>query len=285
MSSSSLVKRTMGFLAGWTALNVVFNLRYPAPAAWWAPFLPSVDATVILAACAVWAHVGRRIPAALTAAVGAVAVAVRVFRIGDGITVRYFNRPLDLAADLQTAPELPRLLNSTVPRLTVIGGAAALCLLLVGIGMLVAGILRRAERYFADRRGRVVFAAAALLAVAISPFLPRDGRGLRAGAFGASIVPVAVGQVRGYATLARRREDALAEIRRTDQSLRRAAHGLGRLRGANVYLFIVESYGVTVLDRPDLARDIQPVYEATGRALADAGFAVASGLLSSPTYA
>src|SRR5437762_7007822 len=161
--SSGLVKRTMGFLLGWTALDVVFNLRYPGPAAWWAPFLPSLDVTLILAVCAACAHAGRKVPAALTAAVGAVAVAVRLFRIGDGITVRYFNRPLDLAADLQTAPELPRLLNSTVPRLTVIAGAAALLLLLVGIGVLVAWLLRRAERYFADRRGRVVFAAAAIL--------------------------------------------------------------------------------------------------------------------------
>src|SRR5262252_593359 len=143
---SGLVRRTMGFLLVWTALNVVFNLRYPALEAWWAPFLPSLDATLILATCAVWAHAGRRVPAALTAAVGAVAVAVRVFRIADGITVRYFNRPLDLAADFGTAPELPRLLKSTLPRVTVIAGAVALCLVLVGIGVLVAGILRRGGR-------------------------------------------------------------------------------------------------------------------------------------------
>jgi len=40
-----------------------------------------------------------------------------------------------------------------------------------------------------------------------------------------------------------------------------------------------------VLERPDLARAIDPVYGATGSALAGAGFDVASGLLSSPTYA
>jgi len=275
----------MGFLLVWTALNVVFNLRYPALEAWWAPFLPSLDATLILATCAVWAHAGRRVPAALTAAVGAVAVAVRVFRIADGITVRYFNRPLDLAADFGTAPELPRLLNSTLPRVTVIAGTVALCLVLVGIGVLVAGILRRAERTLADRRARVIFGAAVILTAVISAFVPPDARGLRTGAFGASVVPVAVRQVRSYRALARRREEALAEIRRTDQRLQHAAPNLAWLHGANVFLFIVESYGETVLERPDLARGIQPVYEATGRALADAGFDVASGLLSSPTYA
>jgi hypothetical protein len=282
---SSFARRTTAFLLGWTALNVVFNLRYPAPQAWGTMLLPSIDATLVLAVCAVGAYAGRRMPAAVTAAFGVVAVAVRLFRIGDGITERYFNRPLELASDLPTAPELPRLLDSTVSRPILIAGAAAACLLVVGIGVLVAGILRRAERYFSDRRGRVVFAAIAGLTTAISVVVPPDGHGVRAGAFGASVVPVAIRQARGYATLARRRAEAAAAIRRSDQVLQRAARGLGRLSGANVFVFVVESYGETVLERPDLARGIDPVYEATGRALAGAGFDVASGLLSSPTYA
>ena len=276
----------MGFALGWTALNVVFNLRYPGPETWWSPFLPSVDATLLLAACAAWAFAGRRIPAALTIVAGIVAAAVKIFRIGDGVTRRYFNRPVDLGYDLATLPEVVRLLDSTVPRPIWIGGAIAAVLVLVGIGVLVAIILRRAGEYFSDRRGRIIFAATAALALALSALVPPDGhRGLRAGAFGPSLAPVAVRQVRGLATLDRRRTEALAEIRRSDAGLRRAARGLGRLRGAHLFLFLVESYGATVLERPDLARDIEPVYDATARVLAGAGFDVASGLLSSPTYA
>jgi len=285
MAGSSLLKRTMAFLLGWTALNVVFNLRYPAEGALWTALLPSLDATLLLAACAICAYAGRRLPTALTVAVGVIAVVVRLFRIGDGVTSRYFNRSLDLASDLRTAPEIVRLLDSTVPRPTWIAGGVALCALLVGIGVLVAAILRRSESYFADRRGRITFAAAAALLLGISALLPPDARGLRAGAFGPSLVPVAVAQVRSVASLARRRDAALAEIKRTDQDLRRTARGLEKLQGANVFLFLVESYGETVLERPDFARDIEPVYEASGRALIEAGFDVASGLLSSPTTA
>jgi len=276
----------VGFALGWTVLNVAFNLRYPGPETWWSPLLPSVDATLLLAACAAWALAARRIPVALAAAAGVAVVAVRVFRIGDGVTRRYFNRPLDLAIDLPTAPEVVRLLNSTVPRPTWIAGAIGAVVVVVGIGVLVAIILRRAGQYFSDRRGRIIFTATAALALTVSALVPADGRrGLRAGAFGPSLVPVAVRQARGLATLARRRADALAEIRRSDERLRRAPHGLGRLRGAHLFLFLVESYGATVLERPDLARDIEPVYDATARVLAGAGFDVASGLLSSPTYA
>jgi hypothetical protein len=283
--SPTLVRRTIGLLVGWTALDLVFNLRYPGPEAWWSPVLPSVDATVLLAACALAARAARRIPGAVLAAVGVVAVVVRLYRIGDGVTLRYFNRPLDLALDLPTSPELVRLLGSTVPRPALLAGTVAALALLVGVGVLVATILRRAERAFADRRLRIGFGAAAALALAISALVPPDrDRGLRAGVFGPSLAPVALRQARGFA-LERRRAEALAEIHRRDEEVRRAAHGLGRLRGAHVFLFLVESYGATVLDRPDLARAIEPVYDATGRALAAAGFDVASGLLASPTYA
>jgi hypothetical protein len=277
-------------LLGWVVLDAIFNLRYPAPEAWWGPLLPSLDATVLLAACALAARAGRRLPAVLIRAVAAIAVAVRLYRVGEGVNLRYFNRPLDLALDLPTSPELVRLLGSTVPRPALVAGTAAALLLLVGIGVLVAAILRHTERAFADGRLRAVFAGAAALAAAISAVVPPDvppdaGRGLRAGVFGPSLAPVAVAQVRGFFALERRRAAALADIRRNDEALARAAHGLGRLHGAHVFLFLVESYGATVIDRPDLARDIAPVYEATGRALAAAGFDVASGLLSSPTYA
>src|SRR4029079_11866756 len=83
---------------------------------------------------------------------------------------------------------------------------------------------------------------------------------------------------------ARRVSERLAESHRSAEPLQHAARSLDRLHGAHVFLFLVESYGATVIDRPDLARDIDPVSDAIARSLADAGFDVASGLLSSPTY-
>ena len=71
----------------------------------------------------------------------------------------------------------------------------------------------RAGRYFSDRRGRIAFAATAALALAVSAFVPRDRRPeLRAGAFGASIAPVVMRQVRGLASVDRRRAEALAVL-------------------------------------------------------------------------
>jgi hypothetical protein len=277
-------RRTAWFALGWTALSVVFNLRYPGTDSWWSPFLPSVDATVVLAVYAIGAYARRRIPAAFTAAVAVATVLVRLLRVGDGITRRFFNWPLDLAFDLTALPDLMRLLDSTVPRLAWIGGVLVVLLLLVGIGVVVARILRGAEQYFSDRRGRIAFAAPVAVALVISAFIPPAAHsGPRVGAFGPSVVPFAVKQVRSFASVDRRRAEARAEIRRSDDRLQHAPRKLGRLHGAHVFLFLIESYGATVIDRPDLARDIQPVYDATARVLAGAGFDLASGLLSSPT--
>jgi hypothetical protein len=52
-----------------------------------------------------------------------------------------------------------------------------------------------------------------------------------------------------------------------------------------VLVFLIESYGAVVVDEPDHARRIGPVYDAATAALQGHGFTVASGLLGSPTYA
>mgnify|MGYP003576698031 FL=1 len=55
------------------------------------------------------------------------------------------------------------------------------------------------------------------------------------------------------------------------------------LRDKNVLVIFVESYGRTVLDNPEFSSQIRPLLNRTGNALTNAGFAVRSGFLTSPT--
>ena len=223
---------------------------------------------------------------AITGALGTLVVLVRLFRFGDGVTRRYFNRPLNLALDLPLSPELVRLLDSTVSRPKLILGTVAALAGLVGIGVLVASVFRRAELYFSARTPRMIFAGIVGVTLVLSPFVASDGgRGLRVGAFGASLVPVALRQTSAWLAVDQHRIAATDEIRGVNQRLRHSARGIERLHGANVFLFLVESYGETVIDRPDLAREMAPTYAAVANTLRAAGFDVASGLLASPTYA
>jgi hypothetical protein len=275
-----------GVVAAWTVLDLLFNVRYPdlQPPYWY--LLPSIDATVMLAVVALLASRGRKLPRSAVIALALAVVFVRVFRIADGLVVRYFNRPIELGLDLPTSGEMVRLLRSTVsPPLLALGIAGALGFL-AGCGALAAWSVRVAERSFASSRHRMVFAGLVAIAVACSAVAPSDrGRGLRWGAFGPSAVPRLVDETRRLWRLDAYRRGEIARVRANSDRIRRTPHGLEKLGRANVLLFFIESYGATVLDRPEHERLIAPVYQATGAALADHGFFVASSLIGSPTYA
>lgn len=59
---------------------------------------------------------------------------------------------------------------------------------------------------------------------------------------------------------------------------------LSKLRGKDVLLVFVESYGRTVFDKPDYAAHILPLLEKSGAELQDSGIGVRSAFLTSPTY-
>lgn len=56
-----------------------------------------------------------------------------------------------------------------------------------------------------------------------------------------------------------------------------------QLRGKDVLVVFVESYGRTALDNPEFAPLIRPLLERTSREFAEKGFAARSGFLTSPT--
>jgi hypothetical protein len=277
------VRSTALLLAAWLLLGLLLDLHYPGPAGLgsWRPSLDATALFLLLAACA-WR--GWRVPAALPAALAVLVVLVRLFRFGDGISRRYFGRPFSLALDLPASPELVRLLDSTLSRPAFLATLALALVGLAAVGLLAIWTVRTARRCLASPGIQVRFAALVALLLAISPFLPSRAEGPW-GAFGASVAPRLFSEAHTVLTLPRRRIEAAARVRAADQALARAPHGLEGLRGASVFLFLVESYGVTVLERPELSRRIDPVYAAAEARLGGAGFQVASGLLSSPTYA
>jgi hypothetical protein len=59
--------------------------------------------------------------------------------------------------------------------------------------------------------------------------------------------------------------------------------GLNALRGKDVIIAFVESYGKVALDNPDLARIIRPTLEEGTQRLRELGFGARSGWLTSPT--
>ncbi|HEX2657224.1 MAG TPA: hypothetical protein VHU40_03085 [Polyangia bacterium] len=292
---------TLRLLGAWAVLDVLCNARFPGPepALWY--LLPSIDATLLLAVVAGFATRGRRVPRALVVAASVVVAAIRLFRIGDGVNRRYFNRPLTLGLDLPLAMDLVRLLKDTLSSPFLLVGLPLALAVFVGIGVVAARALRSAERALDARAGRVAFVTGVALTALASLFVPKpddahrtvpgtyvDGAAsepLRTGAFGASAFPRLVREFGFAAHLDRYRAAQAARMDAVGRTLVSNPHGLELLNRAPVFLCLIESYGAVTLDQLDHAQRLGSAWDAATSALTAHGFTVASSLLDSPTYA
>ena len=285
----SRARPTLLFLGAWAVLDILLNARYPRHEPPLGYLRPSLDVTALWGLFALLGWRRRPPPAWLAPVAAGLVVAARILRFSDGVTIRYFNRPIELYLDLPMAPDVLWLLKSTVPLRYLLPGAALALAAVVVTFWVARWALRRGQSYLAASRHRSIWLGTlVLLSLWPWPSALRgpDGDDLRWGPFGASVVPrLARETALALAAPERRRTQraallALAASRR-DQPTR----GLERLHGADVFLFLIESYGATVIDQPAQRRQIALVYADLERALTGAGFVTASSLLESPTYA
>jgi hypothetical protein len=277
------------FVIAAATLNALVNTRYPGRETTLWFLLPSIDIVGLLVCYAALGWYRLRVHTGIHVALVAALLFVRLFRIAEGIETRYLFRTLNLYSDAQLLPELFRLLYTTLSTFEFLLAAAAIMVFLVGIVAATSYALRYCERFLRERRHAAFFAIAALMFVILSPLLaPLHRRGEYPshyfGAFAASVLP-RLGEeadfilhVHGY------RVERLSEIRRVQAELAISPNNLKGLAGSDLLLFVVESYGATVRERPLFVERLQPIYDAFDSSLQRAGFAAASSLLDSPTY-
>jgi hypothetical protein len=276
------------FFVIWALLDELLNLRYPArveePPFWY--LLPSVDLTVVLAAFALCGWRRLRVPVWVNALVAAGILSVRLFRLSDGLIQQNYFRPINLYLDLPLFPDLLRLLRSTVPPATLLPGAVALLWGLAAISFLTYLGVTYLQRFVGEGRWqRLAFAGTVALVAALYPLWPDDDHsGLHAGLFAESVVPRLRDQARFAAEADQLRRAKRGQIAAVQRRLARSPKTLERLDGADVFVFLVESYGATVFRRPEYVQRIGAVHSGFASALGAQGFAVATGLLDSPTY-
>jgi hypothetical protein len=273
-------------LAAWALLNVTLNLRYPSPepSAWY--WVPSLDVTVLLGGLAVVGFLGWRLPWPVRVALVVLLVVLRGLRIGDGIAGQSFGKLFNVYSDLPLVPELVRYALSTFSPWRL--GVATVALL-AAIALFVFSLdraLAYAAKFFLRRWHVLVFLAVALPFAVASAFVQHDYRYDQryAGAFGASIVPRVRREVTFLLNVYDHRMQHMQAIETVQETLRQTPSSLDRLHGANVYVFFVESYGATVVNRPFyVAKSLQALRDVERR-LDGNGFSSASGQLESATY-
>lgn len=274
------------FVLAWTWLDLVVSVRFPAsePTGWY--FLPSLDVTVLLATFAVLGVWGWRLPWPARVPLVVAFVLVRALRIGDGVSGIYFGQDFNLYIDVPLIPELVRYAHSTVAPLKFYAGVAGALVVVAFLVFLTDRALAYAAGFLRERWRGAVLVALALPFVVASLFVHYDPRynQRNIGAFAASALP----RLSREATFLVNVYDHRATIARTiagvQEQLRRTPSRLERLHHANVYVFFVESYGATVMNRPFYVERALPALRHIEDSLGHNGFSMASGRLDSATY-
>lgn len=280
------VYATLLFLVAWSFLNVMVNVRYPAsePTGWY--FLPSLDVTLLLAGFALLGLIGLGLPVWARVPLVVLFVFARGLRIGDGVTSFYFGKLFNLYTDLPLAPELVRYAHSTFPAWKFYAGATAALAIVAALVLAVDRAIACAASYFRRRRRILLFAGLVLPFAVASGLLKQDPRYNEryAGAFGSSVAPRFRREATFLLNVYDHRLSGMRAIGDVQETLKHTPARLERLHHVNVYVIFVESYGMTVLERPSFVDQTVPVLKAVQSNLRRHGFESASGRMESATY-
>ncbi len=256
----------------------MLDVRFPERASWTTFLMPSIDVLallVVLMLCGAWQ---KRLPRWAMGAVIGFIMASRLLRIADGVEQGAYLRSFIVSLDLPLLPELVRLMYATLSSGRFVLACLALLLGLAGAAFLVQRALRVAERELAvPAMAGQLCGLIAVLSV-LAAFLPPQT------VLASSLLPRWTTELGSVLSLPSYRAAQLARIEGVRNKLRLQPHDLEQLRGRNVYVFLIESYGQAVLDRPELFSRVQPEYQRFESDLSARGFETVSRLLDSPTY-
>lgn len=231
---------------------------------------------VLLLAAAAWAGRRHRAPWLLRTVAG-VWLALVVGRYADVMAPALYGRPINLYWDLRHVAAVAAMMTDAVAAPVLVAGVAAVILLLAVLYLVVrtafAAVARAldapAPRAAAVLAATVVLAVAALQA-AESP-LPRP-----------FIVAPAVSAT--YWHQARLAADQYARGRAPVAAAAPLTADLGGIRGADVLLVFMESYGAVTLDRPIVAQPLAATRDRFAADVAASGRQVVSAMVTSPTF-
>ncbi len=279
------LKPAVAFLLAWGFLNVLLNLRYPAPQEpLWLPLLISPEGLFIIGVLATATWLKLPFDRSLFLLLTLLVVFLRLFRSADELVPMYFFRPFNLYIDVQFVPVLIRLLYKTLPlKTSIIYCAVSLCLIAVITAGIWWSVKAIHQTFTSPRKARIVVAA--IVAALALTLLFSDATHTRSlpifhpGLYHRIVEEIDfILHVRGY------RSQNLDAIRRTAAELEQTVWSLDKLGGADVYIIFIESYGQTIFDDKRHFEFMLPVLRQYEKDLAERGFVVRSGFLKSPAF-
>ena len=252
---------------------LTFQNIWPTPAIWW-----TGGCSVELAVCVLLAIALRaRWPARSRAVVAGLSVIWTVLAIGRYAEVTapaLYGRDINLYWDLQFIPDVVSMITRVAPLWLDVLCVAGVAIVLTLIYRLFRLGWRRVLKAVEQPRERLVLAAAAGLVLVL--FLPMRARTMfpEDSAFPSPVTFTYARQIR-MATLAAAAELPPSPPMDADMS---------RVKGADVFLVFLESYGAITYDRPEIAKGLEAARRDLGDAIHETHRQAVSAFVESPTF-
>ncbi len=266
------------FTAAFFFCSILLNFNYPADRYFsWKLLQPSTDVWLLLVPLALAACFSRRLLFYTTLPIWLLFLVLRLFRIGDTAVPMFLNRPFNLFIDSHYLFGLYDLLKTTAQQgefLLIATGATAVAAAVIvsswyAFQIATKGLLHKQLRW-AFLLGSGVLLGSGLLVREVpvkAPVITRFGREILSARWQQQ-------QIEAVAAL----------IKQTALRRKFGPSSLQGLGGADVLIFVVESYGRTVFVRPAYRQTMEATMATFSRILDENGFMAVSSYLDSPTY-
>jgi hypothetical protein len=255
--------------------SLTFENVWPTPAVRWHGAL-SIELVICVLAMAIvcrWSGPPSRAAIGWLSAIWTVLV---IGRYAEVTAPALYGRDINLYWDLRFIPDVVAMVTRVAPAWLVVLSTAAAVLILALLYLLLRMAWQIVGITMADHRQRRVLMVlpAAALVLFVAPRVSAQVGG--ADVFAAPVTRTYARQVKFVAT-ALAGSTTLAESPAMNSDL-------SRVRGADVFIVFVESYGAISFERPEIARPLAAAFAQFDAAIRDTRRDVVSAFVESPTF-
>ena len=265
-------------VAAFVCLSVLLNFTYPADHFSALQLLqPSIDVWLLFVLLGLAACSGERLLFLTLVAVWVLFLVLRLIRIGDTVVPMYFNRPFNLYLDSGYLFSLYDLLTTSADKKSVVLTTAGGTAVVLGFMALSWFAWRTVARALAGKKVRFFFLGGSSLILSLALL-----RG-----WGPTATPIIVRLGQEIVSIRHQQQLQQAVMVRIEQVARERNNNpatLTGLKGADVLVFMVESYGQIVYTSPEYRQAMESTMSELAEILAQHGFKAVSSSLISPTY-
>jgi hypothetical protein len=267
--------RRLSLIAALLLLDVslTFENVWPTPAITWHGGL-SVELAVVVFLLTIVAIVRGRVPPGAVRGVSVLWIVLALGRYAEVTAPALYGRDVNLYWDLRFIPDVVHMVTRVAPAWLVAVSVTVIVVVIVSLYLIFRWAFGRVAVGMADVAERRALMPGCLVAFAL---FAAHQAGFAAGrAFTAPVTKTYARQIR-FVVEAIRGPKSLAASPPMNSDL-------SRLKGADVFVIFIESYGAISYQRPEIASKLDPVRERFAADARDTHRSVVSAYVKSPTF-